>query len=126
MTREQFFNYCRDHLSTSPDYPFDDANQTAVLRHESNRKWFGIVMYISKSKLGIHDSAYADVLNVKLPLEMFGYFTEKDGVFPAYHMSKKHWVSILLEKADDDTVKILTNASYDVTRSKVKKAKEKM
>ena len=83
-------------------------------------------MYISKSKLGLSDSAYADVLNVKLTLEMFGYFTEKDGVFPAYHMSKKHWVSILLERADDDTVKILTNASYDVTRSKVKKAKEKM
>jgi predicted DNA-binding protein (MmcQ/YjbR family) len=41
-------------------------------------------------------------------------------------MSKKHWVSVVLDMADDDTVKILTNASYDVTRSKVKKAKEKM
>lgn len=125
MTRQEFFDYCESALSTSPDYPFDDANETAVLRHGSNRKWFGIVMYISKEKLGLCNSERADVLNVKLPFDMFGYFTEKDGVFPAYHMSKKHWVSILLEKAADETVELLINASYDITKPKIKKKKEK-
>ena len=124
MTRQDLFDYCESVLSTLPDYPFDDANLTAVMRHSSNRKWFGIVMYISKSKLGLPSSEHADVLNVKIALDMFGYYTEKDGVFPAYHMNKNHWVSVVLDMADDYTVKTLINASYDITKPKIKKVKE--
>lgn len=33
MAKQEFFEYCLSAYSTSPDYPFDEDLETAVLRH---------------------------------------------------------------------------------------------
>ena len=33
MTKQQLFEYCLNTYGTSPDYPFDEDFETAVLRH---------------------------------------------------------------------------------------------
>ncbi len=52
MTKQEFFEYCLDTYGTSPDYPFDEDFETAVLRHADNRKWYAIVMRVSRHKFG--------------------------------------------------------------------------
>lgn len=37
MTKQQFLEHCLDTYGTSPDYPFDEDFETAVLRHGENR-----------------------------------------------------------------------------------------
>ena len=59
-----------------------------------------------------------DVVNLKLPVEMFGSFGKAEGVYPAYHMNKLHWISVLLPDAPDDVVCFLTTVSYEATKSK--------
>ena len=46
------------------------------------------------------------------------WFGKDDGVFPAYHMNKLHWVSVLLPGAPDSIVELLADASYETTRSR--------
>ncbi len=123
MTKEELFDFCEKTYGTIPDYPFENDFESAVIRHANNRKWFALVMHVPKSKLGIDDEAGADIVNLKLPTEMFGSFGPSDGVFSAYHVNKNHWISVLLDSADDETVKFLVNASYEVTKSKQKKRK---
>ena len=123
MTKQQFLEYCSDTYSTSPDYPFDDLLETAVLRHSDNRKWYAIVMRVSRRKFGFESDEVIDVVNLKLPTEMFGSFSAADGVYPAYHMNKLHWISVLLPDAPEDVVAFLTNASFEATRSKIKQRK---
>jgi predicted DNA-binding protein (MmcQ/YjbR family) len=77
-------------------------------------------MRISRRKVGIDCDEVVDVVNLKLPLEMFGSFGAADGVYPAYHMNKLHWISVLLPDAADDLVEFLVNASYEATREKRK------
>ena len=125
MTRQQFLEYCLDTYGTSADYPFEDLHETAVLRHENNRKWFAIVMRVSRRKFGLESDEVVDVVNLKLPTEMFGSFGASDGVYPAYHMNKLHWISVLLPDAPDDVVAFLTNASFEATRSKIKRRRIK-
>ena len=60
------------------------------------------------------------MVNLKLPLEMFGSFGAADGVYPAYHMNKLHWISVIIEDAQNDTVELLVEASYEATRDKRK------
>ena len=36
------------------------------------------------------------MVNLKIPIEMFGFFDAADGGYPAYHMNKLHWISMLL------------------------------
>ena len=118
MTKENFYKYCLEAYGVSPDYPFEDDFETAVLRHADNRKWFALVMHISRRKVGIKSDEMIDVVNLKLPTEMFGSFGAEDGVYPAYHMNKLHWISVLLPDAPEDVVAFLTNVSFEATRSK--------
>ena len=123
MIKQEFLEYCLNTYGTSPDYPFDEDFETAVLRHTDNRKWYAIVMNVSRRKFGLDNDEVIDVVNLKLPTEMFGSFGATDGVYPAYHMNKLHWISVLLPDAPDDVVQFLTNVSFEATRAKPKRAK---
>ena len=118
MTKQEFLDYCKRTYGTSPDYPFDEDFETAVLRHGDNRKWYALVMRVSRHKFGIDSDEIIDVVNLKLPTEMLGSFDRSDGVYPAYHMNKLHWISVLLSDAPDDVVRFLTNVSFEATRRK--------
>ena len=116
MTKQDFLEYCLNTYGTSPDYPFDDLLETAVFRHTDNRKWYAIVMRVSRCKFGFDSDEVIDVANLKLPTEMFGSFGAADGVYPAYHMNKFHWISVLLPDAPEDVVWFLVNVSFEATR----------
>ena len=123
MTKQEFLEYCLNTYGTSPDYPFDDLFETAVLRHENNRKWYAIVMRVSRRKFGVESDEVIDGVNLKLPTEMFGSFGALDGVYPAFHMNKLHWISVLLPDAPNEVVQFLTNASFEATKSQRKSKK---
>ena len=121
MTKQEFLKYCLDTYRTSPDYPFDEDFETAVLRHADNRKWYAIVMKVSRRKFGFDSNEVIDVVNLKLTTEMFGSFGAADGVYPAYHMNKLHWISVLLPDAPNDVVQFLVNVSFEATKRSKKK-----
>lgn len=123
MTKQTFLTHCLTTYNTTADYPFDEDFETAVLRHAGNRKWYAIVMRVSRRKFGFDSDEVIDVVNLKLPLEMFGSFGAADGVYPAYHMNKLHWISVLLPDASDDLIEFLVNASYEATKDKKKRKK---
>ena len=117
MTKEAFLAFCGAGLGAEPDYPFDEDFETAVLRHKGSRKWFAVVMRVSRRKFGIDSDEAVDIVNLKIPLEMFGFFGKEQGVYPAYHMNKLHWVSVLLSDTADSTVEFLANVSYEETKT---------
>lgn len=125
MTKQEFFEMCSSSYLTLPDYPFEEDFETAVFRHADNRKWFALSMQVSRRKFGLDSDEVIDVVNLKLPTEMFGSFGAAEGVYPAYHMNKLHWISVLLPDAPDDIVQFLLNASFEVTKSKKKKEAKK-
>ena len=121
MTKKDFLEHCKNAYGTLPDYPFEDDFETAVLRHGNTRKWYAIVMCVSRKKFGFDSDEKIDVVNLKLPTEMFGSFGADEGVYPAYHMNKRHWISVLLPDADPHLVDFLVNVSYESTKGKKKK-----
>ncbi|MBQ7010612.1 MAG: MmcQ/YjbR family DNA-binding protein [Clostridia bacterium] len=118
MEKRAFLTYCAEEYGTLPDYPFEGDPETAVLRHKDNRKWYALVMRVSRRKFGFDSDEVVDVLNLKLPTEMFGSFGTADGVHPAYHMNKVHWISVLLADAQKDLVEFLVDVSYEATLDK--------
>ena len=123
MTKQTLLTYCLNAYGTAADYPFDDDFETAVLRHRDTRKWYAIAMRVSRRKFGFDSDEVIDVVNLKLPTEMFGSFGAADGVYPAYHMNKLHWISVLLPDAPDDAVQFLVEVSYESTKLKKKNKK---
>ena len=123
MTKQELFDLCLNLYGTSPDYPFDEDFETAVLRHGDTRKWYAIVMRVPRCKFGQGSDEVIDVVNLKLPTEIFSSFGAAEGVYPAYHMNKLHWISVLLPDSPDDVVQFLVNASFQATKSFKKKSK---
>ena len=120
MTKQEFLDYCTETYGTTPDYPFEEDFVTTALRHSATRKWYAIVMQVSRRKFGQESDEIIDVVNMKLLVEMFGSFGKADGVYPAYHMNKLHWISLLLPDAPDDVAKFLVNVSFEATGKKKK------
>lgn len=115
MNRQEIFEYINETYGTEPDYPWNDRN--AVLRHKKNNKWYGVVLEVSRKKLGLEEDVLTDVLNVKCDPVMAGALREQAGYFPAYHMNKEKWISILLDgTVAPDNIRNLIDMSYELTK----------
>ena len=120
MTRQDIFVWCKQQYDVEPDYPWNDWN--AVLRHKDNRKWFGLVLEVKGNKLGMDTEKMVDLINIKCDPVLIGSLLLRRGFFPAYHMNKDNWVSILLDAPEnDEKIKSLLDMSYEMTRSRKKK-----
>ena len=123
MTRQELFIWIRQQYGTEPEYPWHDWN--AVLRHNDNNKWYGVVLEVSADKLGLPEAGIVDVLNVKSDPLLIGSLRGQDGYFPAYHMNKEKWLSIQLGKPElDDAIKAVGAAEgviyiFDLARTSI-------
>ena len=100
-----------------------DSN--AVFRHTDNKKWFALVMDVQGNKLGLSGSEYIDVVNLKMDDLFFrDIIIKEDGIMPAYHMNKMHWVTVLLNgMVPEKRVLELIDMSFLATASAKKKEK---
>lgn len=104
------------------DMPFEDDFETTVFRHGEGGRWFGLLMRVDKKRVGLEGEGKADVLNLKCdPEEGFIVREMYEGIIPAYHMNKRHWISVILggDVPLDFTERLIEN-SYDLTQKKRK------
>jgi predicted DNA-binding protein (MmcQ/YjbR family) len=84
----------------------------------------GVIIEVDRSKLGMDGNGVVDVLNLKCDPTIIGMLRMQAGFYPAYHMNKEKWVSILLcGPVADDEIKELIEFSYQLTSSRRKGAK---
>jgi predicted DNA-binding protein (MmcQ/YjbR family) len=104
------------------DKPFEDDFDTTVFRHGEGGKWFGLVMNVEKSRVGLEGEGKVDVLNLKCdPEEGFIVREMYEGIIPAYHMNKRHWISVILNGSVPlDFTQRLIEKSYGLTDKKRK------
>lgn len=94
--RESILDFAAKTYQTKPEYPWQRLPDAAVLRHP-NGKWYGLIMSVPKDRLGLPDDTACDMLNVKCDPMMLGSVLLQKGFFPAYHMNKNSWITILLD-----------------------------
>ena len=102
-----------------PDYPWadDPYGEYGVFRHPEDGRWFALLMHIKKSALIRGAAGNADVVNLKRDPDRAG--ERPYGVFPAWHMNHKHWISVILDDTltDDDVLELVAE-SFHLTESK--------
>ena len=88
----------------------------AAIRHKENKKWFAVLMHdLPKTKLGVQKNETADILNLKRDpiLDMIDHAH----IFPAYHMNKEHWISVILDETTDlEMLYVLIEMSFRLTK----------
>ena len=64
--REEVFRYVKKKYNSEIEYLWTRFPTYAIFRHSDNKKWYGLVMDIPCSRLGLPGEDIVDVLNVKL------------------------------------------------------------
>ncbi|MBR6950621.1 MAG: MmcQ/YjbR family DNA-binding protein [Oscillospiraceae bacterium] len=101
------------------DHPFSGDSVTTVLRHSESRRWFALIMRIPRNRLYPGSEGVVDAVNLKSSPLMLGSLIQEDGIFPAYHMNRSHWISVVLDgSVPDDTLFSLLDMSYRLTSGK--------
>lgn len=116
MNTEQLQQFISETYGVDPEYPWAKYPNYRVFRHRNNRKWFALIMDISKEKLGLPEKEILDVLNVKCDPLMIGSLRRENGIYPAYHMSKTSWITVALDgSVREEKIKWLLETSYNLT-----------
>lgn len=114
--RESLFRYAKDTYGTEPEYLWKRSPDSAILRHSENGKWYAAFLRTSAKSLGLSGDKPVDVLDVKCDPLQIGSLLLKKGYLPAYHMNKRHRISILLDgSVPEDEILFFLNASYERT-----------
>ncbi len=122
MNAEQLQQFISETYETDAEYPWSKYPNYMVFRHANNKKWFALIMNISREKLGFSDKETIDVLNVKCEPILIGSLQSESGIFPAYHMSKTSWITVALDgSVSDEKIKWLLDMSYNLTAKKSNK-----
>ena len=125
MDRQTVFDYIRKKYKTLPEYPWRRYDENAVFRHADNKKWFALVMGLQADKIGGRGDAWIDVVNLKIDDMFFrDMILQEEGILPAYHMNKMHWITVLLDgTVPEERVFELIDMSFLATASAKKREK---
>ena len=99
--KDDYIAWIKTQFGAEPDYPWpDDAPWSFVFRCP-NEKWFALVMRIKYRQLGLTGDEEVWVVNMKASQDEIPNLNDKKSIFPAWHMNKKHWITVLLTAATD-------------------------
>ena len=99
------------------EYLWEKSPDTAVLRHEDNQKWYAILMRIPWDRLDKGRDGLVEAVNLKH--DQVADLLSQNGIYPAFHMNKRYWISLPLDDTlTDEKVLELFEKSYFLTSKK--------
>ena len=110
----EVIDYCNNKYGGNYVNPFKKHPDILAFVNEKN-KWYALLSDVEYNKLNKNTdiTTKVKILNVKYPTDRILGIIDNKNIFPAYHMNKKHWISIVLDKNIKlETIKELIDISY--------------
>ena len=114
----EIINYCNNKYGENHVNPFKKHPDILALVNEKN-KWYALFLDVDYNKLNKNTdiTTKVKILNVKYPANKILEIIDNKNIFPAYHMNKKHWISIVIDKNIKlETIKELIDISYSLVK----------
>ena len=111
-------DYCNNKYGENHVNPFKKHPDILAFVNEKN-KWYALLSDVEYNKLNKNTdiTIKVKILNVKYPTDRILEIIDNKNIFPAYHMNKKHWISIVLDKNIKlKTIKELIDISYSLVK----------
>lgn len=113
---QKYVDFIKSKFGAEQEYPWED--EASVFRCP-NGKWFGLLMRIGFKKLGIESDEPVWVVNLKADAEKIPELVNNKTIFPAWHMNKKYWITVILTTITDfEQLCKLTERSYELVMGK--------
>lgn len=106
-------DYAKERYGDEPEFLWEDDFEGGVLRNKDSGKWYGIIMKVKADRLGFDTDKKIEVINLHALPERVKALVDNVNIFPAYHMNKQHWYTLLGNGALDKAfVRSLVDDSY--------------
>ena len=103
--------YARQKRGDEAEYLWAKAPKNAILRRQDSGKWYAAILTVERRKLGgvpkktrlddgpdaFDGAEIVEVLNLKEDPEEVRYLVDGRLFFPAYHMHKGRWYTLVLD-----------------------------
>lgn len=109
MNKNDLVKLCLSFGDALETYPFKDKayEDYAVIRHESNNKWFALIFYLNEK---LYVNLKCTPVNSAILRDEYSFIT------PAWHMNKTHWIKADIKETPKDILKALVEQSYLLTK----------
>ncbi len=118
---EALVAYGKSVYGSSAEFLWEDTPDCAIMRRGDSGKWYVVIQTVSKRKLGIASDDKAEILNLHGEKEDVAELLARDGIYPAWHMNKKSWFTVILDgSVEDDMLFSLVDESYRLAGKQAK------
>ncbi len=116
---QEIIKYITDKYQDELEYLWEKFPENAIWCNRNNRKWYGLILTVNASKLGINSSSKIEIINLRYSKDEIDNIVDNIKIFRGYHMNKNSWITIKL----DGTVNIkdiynLIDNSYKLSLKK--------
>ena len=116
LIKNKIIKYVNKKYNLEPEYLWAKYPDFGIFRHKNNKKWFLVIMTVSKRNIGIESNDKVDIINVKQDPDIVLALSDKNGYCKGYHMNKKHWLTIILDgSVGDKDIFCAIDLSYQLT-----------
>lgn len=111
--------YVTDTYGDELEFLWDKSPDGAIWRRKDNRKWYAVMMIISKRKLGLDSDEQASVIDLRLDTVNDVNLVDGKRFFKGYHMNKRTWFTVCLDgSVPTQTICNLIDKSYILAKKK--------
>ncbi len=101
QTRE-IIKYINDKYGDELEFLWKKFDNNAIIRRKDNKKWYILFISLPKKKLALKGENIVEIIDIRVEYSRLIKLLDKKHYFPAYHMNKKSWMTILLDGTLDD------------------------
>lgn len=112
-------DYIRETYGDELEFLWERSPSNAIWRNQQNRKWYGAMLTVHPSKLGLSGDETLEILDLRLQPEIVMEIIDGEKFFPGYHMNKQHWITVKLDGSltPDELYRLIDN-SYKLSWQK--------
>ena len=89
--------HIRSAYGDEPEYLWEKYPDCAVVRRADNRKWYAVILTVDRRRLGQEAKGKVEILDLRISPDEVEDTVDHARYFPAYHMNKKHWITLCLD-----------------------------
>ena len=108
-------DYIINKYSDKPEFLWEKYDY-GVFRNADSNKWYALIGSLELSKLDKTKSGEVEIINLKLDEKKISELHKQKGYYPAWHMNKKSWITLVLDGTlSDEEVYKCIDESYSYT-----------
>ena len=93
----KILEYAKEKYDSDAEYLWPKFPRNAVCRRNDNEKWYFAILSVQGSKIGLKTDNIVELIDLRATVDDVPKLINKSNFYPAYHMNKKHWFTIVLD-----------------------------